>query len=79
MHGWILTMFFAELIRKDRSLIKTEIQKLQNKNHQDIQKHDNHGNSNYVKRILERYGCIYDSSDGDSCYLYKWLVFSVHK
>lgn len=25
-----------------------------------------------MKRILERYGCIYDSSDGDSCFLYKF-------
>lgn len=31
MHGWILTMFFAELIRKDRSLIKTEIQNYKTK------------------------------------------------
>lgn len=67
-------MFFAELIRKDRSLIKTEIP-LNDKN-PELQKRPprhpktHHSNSNYfhlyVKRIVERGGCIYDSSNGDS-------------
>lgn len=83
MHGWILKMFFAELIRKDRSLIKTEIP-LNDKN-PELQKRPprqpktHHSNSNYfhlyVKRIVERDGCIYDSSNGDSCFVYKWLGF----
>lgn len=76
-------MFFAELIRKDRSLIKTEIPF--NDKNPELQKRPprqpktHQSNSNYfhlyVKRIVERDGCIYDSSNGDSCFVYKWLVF----